>query len=294
MILAIGEILFDLFPDYRTPGGAPFNFAFHISRLGLEVKVITRVGRDKSGAEMIEYVKGHDMDVSGIQTDESRETGKVRISLDDQGVPEFYIHPDMAYDNIHFEHPAHQMEKIDLLYFGTLIQRTRQGHQRLDAFLTDMKGKARLFCDLNLRPGCYHPQSVISSLNHADILKLNDFELSEIGSILGSRQGGDQLAFDLQEQYQIDVIALTRGEKGSVLYMDGRAHPLSDAGSVKVEPLVDTVGAGDAYAAMLAYGILNRWTPSRILDRATRLASHICTVKGAIPENVLIYRQLRQ
>jgi fructokinase len=240
---------------------------------------------------MLNYVGRHGMDCSGIQMDESRETGKVRVSLDEKGIPDYYIYPDMAYDHIDYDKLAIQSKPVDLLYFGTLIQRSESGHQRLDAYLKSMKGKAKLFCDLNLRLGCHTPRSILGSLNHADILKLNDAELSEIGSILGRQEAEDQLVAKLQKQFQIEVVALTKGEQGSVLYMAGQAHRLSETSILRHGPLIDTVGAGDAYAAMLAFGILQKWAPQKILYEATALASYICTVKGAIPDSAEIYRK---
>ena len=132
MILALGEILFDIFPDYRRLGGAPFNFAFHLKQLGFPVRFVSRVGEDRNGKEIRAAVKAHGFNPADLQVDSRHATGTVAVSLNDTGVPTFDILPNVAYDHIDFT-PAvgSLLEDCALIYFGTLIQRTDRGFQIL-------------------------------------------------------------------------------------------------------------------------------------------------------------------
>lgn len=289
MIWVIGEFLLDIFPKYSKPGGAPFNFAYHLTKLGLEVRLITRIGRDQAGKALIEYASGQGLNPSGIQTDEHLPTGKVNVTLDNQGVPEFQIVPESAYDSIAYDRLLPGESPVALIYFGTLIQRTGAGHRRLQDFLSSMKGRSRLFCDLNLRSGWYNDRVLTDSLEQADILKLNGEELNVIRRALGGSPSDEEFMLFLSEQFRIDTIALTRGSEGSSLYHQGRFSHISTDEFVRSGRDSDTVGAGDAYAAVLAWGTLRHWPPARILCKASELAARICSIPGAVPDDNRIY-----
>jgi fructokinase len=140
MILALGEILFDVFPDYRRLGGAPFNFAFHLKQLGFPVRFVSRVGKDRNGKEIRAAVKAHGFSPADLQIDSRYATGTVAVSLNDTGVPTFDILPNVAYDYIDFT-PAvgSLLEDCTLIYFGTLIQRTERGFKNLQNILSARK-----------------------------------------------------------------------------------------------------------------------------------------------------------
>lgn len=289
MIWVIGEYLMDLFPGYQRPGGAPFNFAFHLSKMGLQVRLISRVGRDHTGEKLIEYASRQGLNLSHIQIDGNHGTGRVNVTLDKRGIPDFHIVPETAYDFIDFADLLRDDTPIELVYFGTLIQRTKAGRERLDVFLSAIGKRCRLFCDLNLRPGCYSDQVILDSLKRADILKLNDGELETIRGVLGDHRKNDLFLKNLSERFHIETIAVTRGEKGSLLYHQGHFQTISADELDQKRPVTDTVGAGDAYAAVLAFGCLHGWPSSIILRKASRLASEICSVPGAIPEDDRVY-----
>ena len=292
MILALGEILFDIFPDYRRLGGAPFNFAFHLKQLGFPVRFVSRVGEDRNGKEIRAALKAHGFNPADLQVDPRRATGTVAVSLNNTGVPTFDILPNVAYDRIEFT-PAlgSLLEDCALIYFGTLIQRTDRGFQNLQSILSTRKSNTKCLYDINLRPGGYSRQVVRASLRHADLLKLNEEELDVLKAMHAKKRNEDLFVAFLREHYAIEQVALTRGYRGSTLFTaDGRfetATPL-------VENIVDTVGAGDAFASVLAAGYLRGLPAPKTLTAATRLAAQLCTVAGAIPDGSDLYADVVQ
>lgn len=293
MILSIGEILYDVFPDRRRLGGAPFNFAIHLKRLGFPVRFISKVGDDDTGREILHRIGMAGFDVDDIGLDPHHETGRVQVRLDDKGSPNFHIVPNVAYDTITGD--ARVMALVEgapkLIYFGSLIQRTEAGFQNLHDILDRRRDGTRLFYDMNLREGCRKAEIIEASLGRADILKLSDEELDVSGRLLGLPVRGDGLVDILMERFDIPVTALTRGAEGSCLYMDGRRYDGRAASGLQV---VDTVGAGDAYAAMAVAGILDQRSPETILSEASRFSGRICTIGGAIPDNLRFYDDFRR
>ncbi len=292
MILVIGEILFDVFPNYRRLGGAPFNFAYHLKNLGFNVRFISRIGTDDAGKEILHKLELARFDRDDIQVDDVRPTGSVNVSLDKNGSPQFDILSDVAYDNIEFipEYHSKLINDARIIYFGSLVQRSATGHENLQKFISGKASKSLNFYDINLRPGCYNKSIIEKSLLKADILKLNTEELGILSQILSVKGNHDVLIQNLIERYSLSNVSLTMGASGSALYTHQRSYNSDPAEAIKV---VDSVGAGDAYAAMLAAGILNNWRPEEILYRASMFASRICEIKGAIPESASFYEPFR-
>jgi fructokinase len=227
-------------------------------------------------------------DLRFIQRDENHQTGRVMVSLDSQGNPTFDILKDVAYDHINANDNIFNAirQKPDLIYFGTLAQRTDHGHGVIQDILAAREPITRCLYDVNLRPDGWSEKIVNASLGACDALKLNDEELIKIKIMLGF-SGGDADFIDyLMHEYQIDFISLTKGKAGSVLFTlngvyEKAASPIDISG--------DTVGAGDAYASMLALGYINKWPPVQIVETATELARRVCGIKGAIPAEVGFY-----
>jgi fructokinase len=289
LILAIGEILFDVFPTYRRLGGAPFNFAFHMDRLGRQVRFVSRIGDDAPGRDVLQILEQRQFDAAFIQVDPQHPTGEVRIELDRQGVPDFDIQREVAYDYLAFDPGVFQAHSgpAALLYFGTLVQRTPGGFETLQRYLQRKPPVARCFYDINLRPGCFHPAAVSASLRHTDVLKLNSEELEVVRRMLGIRHDTRDSLRWLMDEFDIEMIALTKGAEGSELHTPGECFREAPARGGAV---VDTVGAGDAYAAVLALGYLRGRHPQRIIADAARFAARICGTEGAIPSGMTLYR----
>ncbi len=293
MILVVGEILYDVFPNYKRMGGAPFNFAFHLKNLGFPVRFVSRVGNDVDGKDIIGKLEQFDFNLDDIQIDPSHPTGSVQIRLKENGVPNFKITPDVAYDYLEFVRKIHvpMIRKSALIYFGSLIQRSPSGFNNIQAILSHRPPSARCFYDINLRPACYRDAVVMTSLSQSNVLKINNEEYDKVRHILQYKKDPDTFIQYLMDAYPLEVISLTKGDRGSEIYTPTGCFEI---GTKKIENVVDSVGAGDAYAAMLAAGLLERWRPEIILRRATAFASRICQVEGAIPESKSFYEPFRQ
>lgn len=293
MILSIGEILHDIFPDGRRLGGAPFNFAFHLKKLEYPVRFVSRVGRDDAGREIIKRLEEEGFFTEDVGIDPDHDTGWVQVNLDEKGSPSFHIIPDVAYD--HISGGAHVSTLVEsapkMIYFGSLIQRTQTGFRNLHDTLDRRRAGTRLFYDMNLRDGCRKASIIDASLTRTDILKLSDEELETSARLLSFSGQGDALVDLFMNRFDIPVTALTRGAAGSSLYMNGRRYDAMPASHIRV---VDTVGAGDAYAAMLAAGILDEKPPEALISEATRFSGRICTIGGAIPASRLFYDDFRR
>jgi len=298
MILVLGEILFDLFPAYRRIGGAPFNFAFHLKQLGFEVAFVSRVGKDALGEEILSFVKDNGFNPRHIQVDLDHPTGTVDISVDRDGDHRFFIVPDRAYDHLEWTQDLETLCETGpaMVYFGTLIQRTPRAKALVDQILTAAGGRALHFCDINLRPGCWTRAVVDASISRSDILKLNTEELeslfpdpeldtlsmaSELLSSPGPSPGGPSL------------VILTRGENGAV-WVTARGTLDCPADGNTPTQVADTVGAGDAYAAMAAAGRLAGLPDRETMSMAQAFAGRICTIQGAIPGDDTLYQDYKK
>jgi fructokinase len=288
MILVIGEVLFDIFPDYRRLGGAPFNVAFHLRHFGLPVRFISRVGNDPAGEEIRRLIAEKGFRADDIQIDKDHPTGSVRVDLDDNGVPKFSITADVAYDHLELN-PATVSalgDDIDMIYYGTLLQRTDSVHQMLQHLLNRKKPRSQCFYDINLRPNCYNAHVIRDSLQHADHVKLNQEELTTLKTMFGWSGAPAEIVHRLMEVYALETVSLTKGERGSELFTGSGHYTAPPADMVKV---VDTVGAGDAYAAVMIAGFLQALPPAQILKAATQFAVRICEIEGAIPADHAVY-----
>jgi fructokinase len=292
MIFVIGEILFDVFEKEKRLGGAPFNFAYHLINLGFPVRFISRIGNDNLGKEILTLLKQYHFNIDDIQIDDRHDTGTVVVQLSPSGSPTFHIRPEVAYDYIDFLPDKHVslMDTANVIYFGTLVQRSSQGFKNIQKLMGLRRSDSLCFYDINLRQNCYSDKVILSSLGHADLLKLNEEELEECKRIFRFSKDDAFIPF-LMDKYALNTIAVTKGDQGSELYTkDGRFH----SKTYPVSSIVDAVGAGDAYSAMLAVGTIKGWKPDRTLSMASMFASRICEIRGAIPESREFYDPVKE
>jgi fructokinase len=289
MILVLGEILFDLFPTYNRIGGAPFNFAFHLKGLGFPVRFVSRVGNDVLGKQILDFLEQNGFNTDDIQRDPEHNTGTVTVAMDNDGNHTFSIIPDTAYDHIVFDTHLAALccRPWDLVYFGSLIQRTPNGARLVQKVLSKKQENALRFCDINLRPGCYTQASLAESLNLADVLKLNREELEEISGINSRDKSYGEQVTRLMMAHSLDLVILTLGKQGSQWFTKKTCRK---ALATTNQPIIDTVGAGDAYAAMAVAGRLSRLSDAVTMDLAREFAGYICGFKGALPDGRDIYQ----
>lgn len=281
-----------MFPTYRRIGGAPFNFAFHLKRLGFPIRFFSRIGKDEGGQEIADFLKISHLDSNDLQIDPAHSTGKVNVTIDGNNNPRFDIVPEAAYD--YFEFDANIVNalntKPDLIYFGSLLQRTDSGFRAIQKTLSQKPVGTRCLYDINLRPNCYNKKIISASLKHADVLKLNNDELHVLKDMYNSHLDENAFTCMLREKYKISMIAVTYGSNGSKLFT---ANGTNEISILPLEEFKDSVGAGDAYTAILAIGYLQNWPYGTILTEASSFASKICAIKGAIPGDDRIYESFK-
>lgn len=280
LIIGVGELLWDLLPGGKQLGGATANFAYHAHNLGAEALIVSRVGNDALGREILGLLTGFGLRTDGITTDPALPTGTVSVSLDADGTPTFVIRENVAWDFI-APAPAILAEaaRADAICFGSLAQRNPVARASIRAMLRAAPPKALRIFDINLRQHFWSKELILESLERANVFKLNDEELPVVGSFLGlAGDEGSQLR-QLAARFGLAAVALTKGPQGSTLLVGVKL--VSRPGSQLV--VADTVGAGDSYTAALAMGLLAGHEPERIIERAHRVASFVCTQPGAMP-----------
>ncbi len=216
-VVLVGEVLFDIFPGYRRLGGAPLNVAFHLHNLTHSVKFISRVGRDDEGDEISRFLKDNGIDRSFIQVDDNRPTGRVTIEFSKSGEHEFAIHKNAAYDHLEFGSSVKNLlkGKNDILYFGSLIQRTQTGFIFLQKVFDAVSPQTTMFYDINLRPGCFELHKIKDSLMAADVVKMNLNELKLLSEMMNLKMDLPDFENYLFHHYGIKMLCITMGADGS-------------------------------------------------------------------------------
>ena len=292
MILVIGEILFDLFANSKKLGGAPFNFAFHLKKLGFPVRFVSRVGKDALGREVLDFLKQHQFDLSDIQIDPDHYTGTVNVTMSHESHT-FTITPDTAWAHLAFDRGISTLlrQSCDLLYFGSLIQHSKKGISLIQKVMGQKQSGTTVFCDLNLRPGFYGPEVIKAVLRASDILKLSQEEWLEISDIRISETLNKETMDSFMTAHDLKSIILTMGSLGSQWITREKNYHCTP---FPLENVVDTVGAGDAYAAISAAGWLKKLPVDTIMGLASEFAGYICGIEGALPEDESIHNDFRQ
>ncbi|MDD4915921.1 MAG: carbohydrate kinase [Methylococcales bacterium] len=281
-----GEVLFDHFPDgARVLGGAPFNVAWHLQAFGLSPLFISRIGADQAGREIAARMDGWGMDRTAVQTDAEHPTGSVRVRIED-GEPHYDIVAGSAYDFID-SRLLDSRPGSGILYHGTLALRNPVSLAALQSLKAQQRGG--IFVDVNLRSPWWQAETLPRLLHDADWVKLNqaEFELLKTGG------GGLETAMAaFCERFALQTLIVTRGEKGAIA-CDRLQH------FAVVEPpsatrIVDTVGAGDAFAAVLLLGMSRQWPLETALERAQAFAAALVGRRGATIADQTFYQAFQQ
>lgn len=281
-IVGLGEILWDLFPAGKQLGGAPANFAYCSSLLGDKGIAASRVGDDELGKEALQKLKNLGLETSCIQIDDVRPTGTVKVRVDVRGEPTFEITESVAWDFLAWETSWQSLAAAtDAVCFGSLAQRSRRSRDTIRAFLTAVRpGTPRVF-DVNLRQSFYSAEILSQSIQRADILKLNHEELPRVARLLGFPDAGSEEACTQQllDRYEINLVCVTRAANGSFL---ATRNGCDRHGGFHV-PVVDTVGAGDAFTAALVHHFLRGSSLATMNEAANRMGSWVASHAGATP-----------
>lgn len=275
--IIFGEVLFDCFPDGQAVlGGAPFNVAWHLQGFACSPLMVSSVGSDPHGDMVRATMQTWGMDVSAVQVSDKYPTGQVTVHLQD-GQPSYDIVTDQAYDHINEQATltAVENQQAALLYHGSLALREKESRTTLDSLLPLNNGKPTtpVFLDLNLRDPWWEMPLMQELLQRTTWAKLNDEELCEIVQHpLTDEADLQTYAKELFERYALERLIVTRGARGAFVVSE---EGIVEGQPVPVENIVDTVGAGDAFSAVMIMGILQGWSIQSTLDRALAFASTI-------------------
>lgn len=281
LIIGIGEILWDKLPDGKRLGGAPANFAWHIAQAGLDSYVVSAIGNDEEGDEILQALKHKDL--HHLLTRTPYPTGSVDVELDPQGVPRYQIHEQVAWDYIPFTSQLEALAaRTRAVCFGSLAQRNAVTRATIDRFLNAMpegEDRYKIF-DMNLRQHYYTPALLQNLLRKCNILKLNDEELLTVKSLFGYAQTdfGD-ICRQLLADYNLKILILTCGTDGSTIFTP---ETTSFYPTPRVE-VRDTVGAGDSFTAAFTATLLKGLPLTEAHRRAVEISAYVCTCDGAMP-----------
>lgn len=281
-VVGIGEALWDVLPEGKKLGGAPANFAYHVSQFGLQSRVVSAIGEDKLGNEILDNFQGKGLHTLIAKVEYP--TGTVQVQLDNEGVPCYDIKENVAWDNIPFTDKLKQLaQKTCAVCYGSLAQRNVVSRETINAFLDAMpegKGQYKIF-DINLRQGFYTKEIICNSMQRCNILKINDEELVTVSRMFGYP------GIDLQDKcwillakYKLEMLILTCGVNGSYVFTPGS---VSFVETPKVE-VADTVGAGDSFTAAFVSAILKGKPVNEAHQLAVNVSAYVCTQNGAMPE----------
>ena len=280
-LVGIGEVLWDLLPGGRQLGGAPANFAYHACALGAEAWVVSRVGRDEAGRELLRRLEQLGLRTDAVEEDPTALTGTVAVEIKTDGQPQFTIHENVAWDRIAGEVAARQaVAAADAVCFGTLAQRGEVSRRGIRALLRAAPAESLRILDVNLRQDYYSREVIEESLALANVLKVNETELERLAEMFGLPGDDRGRIAEIAGRFRLRVVAYTRGGSGSLLYAGGRWSEHAGA-PVKV---ADTVGAGDSFTAALALGLLAGWPLDEVNRRASCVAGYVCSQPGGTPQ----------
>lgn len=280
-VVGMGEALWDILPEGKKIGGAPANFAYHVSQFGLPSCVVSAVGDDALGKEITDNLtsKGLYQEIATVPYP----TGTVQVELDEAGIPMYDIKENVAWDNIPFSAELEQLAKnTKALCFGSLAQRNIVSRETINKFLDAMpKSEDSLVVfDVNLRQGFYTKEILCNSMERCNILKINDEELVTVSRMFGYP------GIDLQDKcwillgkYNLKMLILTCGVNGSYVFTPGN---VSFQPTPKVD-VADTVGAGDSFTAAFISNILKGKSVAEAHAKAVQTSAFVCTRKGAMP-----------
>lgn len=281
IVVGMGEALWDVLPEGKKIGGAPANFAYHVSQFGLPSCVVSAVGDDALGKEIIENFTSKGL--NQLIAEVPYPTGTVQVEIDPAGVPQYEIKENVAWDNIPYTaHLEMLAEKTKAVCFGSLAQRNVVSRNTINRFLDAMPQNedTLVVFDVNLRQGFYNKDILCNSMKRCNILKINDEEL-----VTASRMFGYP-GIDLQDKcwillgkYNLKMLILTCGINGSYVFTPGN---VSFQPTPKVE-VADTVGAGDSFTAAFIASILKGKSVQEAHSTAVQTSAFVCTKKGAMP-----------
>lgn len=279
-IAGIGELLWDVLPEAEVIGGAPVNFAYHVTALGAKGIPISTIGNDVRGGKALEELQKRGVETSAISITEDFATGYVTATLDNEGKASYNFPDDVAWDHLQINEYAENLRNIlDAVCFGSLAQRSEHSRRAIYGFLDTLGKETLKVFDINLRQEFYSEKVVVNSLTRTDILKLNEEELPILADLIDLNGPSDKWLQVLVEKYHLQMAILSRGGSGSLLLTPKSS---SDHPGV-VTHIKDTIGAGDSFTAAVTIGFLQGLPLNEINENANRIAAYVCSQRGGMP-----------
>lgn len=285
-ILVFGELLYDVYDDMAVIGGAPFNYSVQLSRLISKednLKFITALGDDDFSKDALKFIENENIDYSLIQILDNYETGHATVFMNEDKVPDYIIHENVAWDNIEYNSDIENIlkEKYDLFYFNILSCRSEKSYNTLKNIFKNIDSKYKV-CDVTFRKNYYTKEKIKEALDFINILKINEDELLTIKNLfypslkVDFKNESEILLINLNKDFNIDYIFLTLGKEGASSFYNGE-YIFKHSNKIKV---VDTVGAGDSFCAALSYAILKKANIKKTLEFASAVSEEMVQVKG--------------
>lgn len=277
--VCFGEVLWDIFPAGSRAGGAPFNVAYNLDKMGVEVQMISKIGKDKLGNELLNQIKSWDISTDYIQIDEEKPTGTVIANFDEHGEAHYDIVENVAWDNIQIT-PEHKelIKNSEAFVFGSLIARSEESRNTL-LELVELS-KFRVF-DVNFRPPFIDFELIKTLLHKAHLVKMNKAELRTIIEFLDEEYiDEDNSIKHIQNYFDLNEIVLTKGSKGARYFVGNENYTFS---AVSIE-ITDTVGSGDSFLAGFLSKRIKGRSPHEIMKQAVSLGAFITSKSGACPD----------
>ena len=277
-IVCFGEILWDLLPIGKVAGGAPMNVAYHANQMGITAQMISKIGQDELGKELLDFLNKKGVDTSLVQIDNTYPTGAVNVTLDALGSPSYEIMAPVAWDYINASTTDKvAVQQADAFVFGSLSARDDRTRETLFELLE--LAKLKVF-DVNLRSPFYSKGLVTQLLHQADLVKMNDEELEVIGNWLGLNDTEENTALEIKKHFGWKQLIVTRGAKGAWLFSEDKMI-ISEGVEIQVQ---DTIGSGDAFLAAYLSKFLEGELPEKCLQIASATGAYVATQSGGTPE----------
>lgn len=279
-IAGIGELLWDVLPEAEVIGGAPVNFAYHVTALGARGVPISTIGRDLRGEKALAELQERGVDISAISISDEFVTGYVTATVDEEGKASYLFPEEVAWDHLMVNEYAENLRyTLDAVCFGSLAQRSEHSRRVIHGFLDTLRQETVKVFDINLRQNFYSSKVIESSLKRTNILKLNEEELPILAGLLELKGPNDKWLPALLKRYDLEMAILSRGGSGSLLLTSESSSEHSGI----VTHVADTIGAGDAFTAAVTIGYLQELELDDINEQANRIAAYVCSQQGGMP-----------
>jgi fructokinase len=276
-IACFGEVLWDLLPGGKVAGGAPMNVAYHLNNLGFESRMVSCVGDDALGRELLQFLRGKGVSTQWVQVSPDQPTGTVNVRLDEAGSPQYEIVQPVAWDHIsQRDDVAEAVKTADALVFGSLACRSETSRQTLLALLE--RAPLRVF-DINLREPFYSQELLELLLSKANIVKMNDVELDILSGWYGFGGDEEEQMHALRDYFSLKVLVVTKGGRGAACLSE---QGLTEVPGIRIQ-VKDTIGAGDAFLAGFLYQYISGSAYRDCLRFANALGATVATRSGGTP-----------